>query len=196
MTNWERKEEREVVTGNLWRAKSWCHRTDPSMNHARGRPRGAGRRKFILSTSQVSKEASGRLQGYVLWVAHSGCTGNPRTWSFSKTRYILSFHHIGNSTVIISPDSRVLLTICLEGCKAWPSKPLWGRGPPVTHPHDYNPMDPTKWKAGKKKKFRDSSLLSFYLSVYHLYCTVDFSPSNWGETVGALPSLYTDWLAN
>ena len=29
-----------------------------------------------------------------------------------------SCHHIGNSTVIISPDSRVLLTICLEGCKA------------------------------------------------------------------------------
>ena len=53
-----------------------------------------------------------------LSLTHSGCSGNPRTWSFSNTSYILSFHHIGNSTGIISPESRVLLTICLEGCQA------------------------------------------------------------------------------
>lgn len=131
-----------------------------------------------------------------LSLTHSGCSGNPRTWSFSNTRYILSFHHTGNSTVIISPESRVLLTICLEGCQAWPGRPLWSHGPPVTHPHT------TLWtlrngRRAKKKtnKIRDSSLLSFYLSVYYLYCTVDFSPSNWRETVWALSSLHTDWLA-
>lgn len=152
MTNWDRKEEREVVTGNLWRAKSWCHRIDPSMNHAWGRPRGAAGGSSFPQLARCPKQLQ---QGYKVTfssLTQSGCTGNTRTWSISNTRYILSFLHTSNSTVIIWPYSQGLLTICLEGCKAWPSRALSSRGPPVTYPHDYNPVNPTKWKAGKKKK--------------------------------------------
>lgn len=70
---------------------------------------------------------------------------------------------------------------------------------PTSHSSPYNPMNPTKRKAGKKKTKLEILvyyLFTFYLSVYYLYCTVDFSPSNWRETVWALSSLYTDWLAN
>ena len=77
-------------------------------------------------------------------LTHSGCTRNPRTWSTSNTRYVLSFPHTGNSTVIIWPYSQGLLTIFLEGCKAWPGRALSSRGPPVTYPYDYSPVNPTK----------------------------------------------------
>lgn len=150
MTNWERKEEREVVTGNLWRAKSWCHRTDPrSMNHVQGRPRGAGRRKFILSTSQVSKEASGRL-GLPSWVSHIlGCSGNPSTQSFSNTRYILSPPPLATAqwSFHLSLGAADHLS---RGMPGLTSRPLWSHGL-TSHSSPYNPMDPTKWKAGKKK---------------------------------------------